>query len=192
MLGGGSLPLTRAGLRAAGWMAVLWSCWNVISPAGEAKPWTQSLEAGNKAYAAKEFAEAERQFQAALELCEKSAPKGPDAALILNRLGLVCLQQGKRERAAEFLRRSVEQEEERLGPEHPSLATVLVPLAQACEGLGQFSEAEASYRRAARLVQKGPSTLTARDLADIYLGQGRSCAGLQRFMEAKGCIERPW
>ncbi len=120
----------------------------------EEKRWEGLIAAGETAYQAGRYAEAEKLFLAALKEAEEFGEQDPRLATSLNNLACLYAEQGKFAQAALLLRRALAIREKALGPEHPDLATDLNNLALLYYVHGKYAQAEPLYRRALAIQGK--------------------------------------
>jgi len=88
-------------------------------------PWESYIQAGEAAYKQGNYAEAEKQFLAALQVAEKFGPEVPRLATSLRNLAELYRAQGKYAEAEPLLRRALAISEKALGPGHPDVAISL-------------------------------------------------------------------
>ncbi len=112
-------------------------------------PWETYMAAGNKAYQQGNYAEAEKQFAAALEEAEQFAPEDPRLATSLNNLAALYAQ-GRYAEVEPLYKRALAISEKALGPEHPGVATSLNNLAGLYHAQGKYAEAERRMLRRRR------------------------------------------
>ncbi len=108
-------------------------------------PWESYNEAGNDAHEKGNYAEAEKQFLAALREAEKFGPEDPRLAASLNDLALLYYTQGKNAEAEPLYQRALAIWEKVLGPEHPDVAYSLNNLAILYQVQGRYEEAETHF-----------------------------------------------
>ncbi len=109
--------------------------WLVYAPDQGAK-WESYISAGEKAYHRADYAEADKQFEAALKEAEGFGPQDPRLAKSVNNLAALYHTQGKYAEAEPLHQRSLAIREKALGPEHPNVATSLNNLAALYEAQG--------------------------------------------------------
>ena len=140
--------------------------------------WDAYIDEGSKAYSEQDFAEAEKQYVAALKEAEKFGPQ--DARLInsLDSLASLYEAQGKWVEAEPLYQRTVAIQENLLGLEHPDVADNLNNLAIVYKAQGKYSEAEPLYKRALAIREKAngpdhPDVAESLDnLAMVYKTEG--------------------
>jgi tetratricopeptide (TPR) repeat protein len=87
--------------------------------------WDRATTAGFKAYNQGQYAEAARQFQAALAIAETLQPDDPRLPTSLMHLATVYHIQGQYAQAESLYQRALALQEQLLGPDHPQLVEVL-------------------------------------------------------------------
>jgi tetratricopeptide (TPR) repeat protein len=110
------------------WCGAVAACWLVGSVTGvsaQAGRWEHVTAAGMQAFAQGDYAEAARQFQAALPLAEGRHPDDEHLATSLMNLAAVYDAQGQYSDAAPLYQRALVLHEHLLGPDHPQVADVL-------------------------------------------------------------------
>ncbi|MCH8267055.1 MAG: tetratricopeptide repeat protein [Acidobacteria bacterium] len=117
-------------------------------------PWESYIQAGEAAYEQGNYAEAEKQFLAALQEAENFGPEDPRLATSLNNLAVVFRAQGKYEEAEPLYQRSLAIDEKALGPEHPKVATTLENYADLLRKTGRENEASSMEARAQAIREK--------------------------------------
>ena len=117
-------------------------------------PWESYIQAGEAAYQQGNYAEAEKQFLAALQEAENFGPEDPRLATSLNNLANLYEAQGKYTEAEPLYQRALTIYEKALGPEHPNVATSLNNLAVLYEAQGKYTEAEPLYQRSLAIREK--------------------------------------
>jgi tetratricopeptide (TPR) repeat protein len=115
----------RWGNSLPGAVAVLWLMLGVAGIYAEDVSWDRATTAGLKAYDQGQYAEAARQFQAALAIAETLKPDDPRVPTSLIRLATVYHIQGQYAQAASLYQRALALQEQLLGPAHPQLVEVL-------------------------------------------------------------------
>ena len=116
--------------------------------------WRSHKTAGLKAFQARDYAEAERHFAAALQHIDALGTGNTRAAATLNNLALVYKKQGKYGKAEICLRRALRIYESVM-PEHVHVASVLTNLAGLYHAQGKKAEAEPLRQRARAIVDAG-------------------------------------
>ena len=141
--------------------------------------WDKYIDAGGKAYEQGKYAEAEKQFTAALKEAENFGEQDPRLATSLNNLALVYHDQGKYAEAEPLYRRSLAIKEKALGSEHPRVATSLNNLGELYREQSKYAEAEPLYRRSLAIWEKalGPEhprvATSLNNLGLLYDAQGK-------------------
>ncbi len=120
----------------------------VWRPAGQRADgsWSSHHAAGLKAYAQRNYAEAERRFLAALAKAEKRGPADKRVASTLKNLGLVYKSQRKLRKAEDCFRRALRVYEQ-IAPSSGQAARTLYHLATLLHVQREYTEAEALYQR---------------------------------------------
>ena len=122
--------------------------------------WDKYAEAGEKAYEQGEYAEAEKQFTAALKEAENFGEQDPRLATSLNNLALSIHDQGKYAEAEPLYKRAIAIDEKALGPEHPNVAMSLENYAALLRKTNRDAEAAKMEARAqairAKHAEKNP------------------------------------
>ncbi len=148
------------------------------------------IDLGNVALAEGAFDEAVETFDRALALAEATLTAShPARAASLAALGRVHLRREEYGPAREALLEAKSGLQGSLGAEHPRTAMVLLGLANADEGLGNATAAEAGYARAADLLG---STLGRGHVAyrRALLGRSRSARRSDQLEDAVGWLTR--
>ena len=110
------------------WHWALAACWLLGSGtdvSAQEGRWERVTAAGAQAFAQGDYAEATRQFQAALPLAEGRRPDAERLATSLMHLAAVYDVQGQYTDAAPLYQRALILHEQLLGPDHPQVADVL-------------------------------------------------------------------
>ncbi len=148
-------------------------------PFAQTGQWEKYMAAADAAYQTGNFAEAEKQFGAALKEAVRFGPKDTRLATSLNNLAFIYKVQGKYADAEPLYERSLAIVEETLGLGHPRLATSLDNLAGLHHEQGNYAEAEPLYKRSMAVREKalGPGhpdvAQSLNNLAELYYEQGR-------------------
>ena len=116
--------------------------------------WDKYIDAGTKAYQQSQYAEAEKQFVAALHEAEKFGQQDGRLATSLNNLALVQKTQGRHAEAEPLHQRALAIREKALGPQHPHVPTSLNNLAMVYRAQGRYAEAEPLCRRSLAILDK--------------------------------------
>lgn len=141
--------------------------------------WVHSMTAGQLAYEAGRYNEAERQLKVALANAEKFGPKDLRLASTLNRLAQVYHDQGKYTQAEPLYRRSLTLVEKALGSSHPDVAANLNNLATLYRDEGRYDRAEALYKQSLGIVRKALGrespdvAISLNNLAELYQDEGK-------------------
>ena len=114
----------------------------------------KSNAAGVKAYRQGLYAEAERQFKAALSEAERFGEQDRRFATSLNNLAELYRVQGKYVEAEPLYKRSLAIREKALGPEHPNVATSLKNYAVLLRKMDRDAEAKKMEARAKAIRAK--------------------------------------
>ena len=145
--------------------------------------WETANEAGARLYQKGHYVEAEQQLRTALQEAEKFGPQDSRVAVVLNNLGSLSHNQGKRAEAAGYYERALSIREAHYGPHHPWVAQSLNNLASLYRELGRYAEAETFLQRALknRRSPGGPDALSHHQLSQqsgrrLY-GPGTLCGG---------------
>ena len=112
------------------------------------------MKAANEAYQQGNYAEAEKQWSAALQEAVKFGPEDPRLATSLNNLALLYNDQEKYAEAEPLYQRSLAIWEKALGPEHPSVALSLENYAALLREMGREDEAAKMEARAQAIRAK--------------------------------------
>jgi len=145
--------------------------------AGEAA-WERYNQAGTSAYQRGDYAEATRQWEAALKEAQGFGAQDPRFAISLNNRAELYRAQGRYGEAEPLFKRSLAIYEKALGPEHPEVATSLNNRAELYRAQGRYGEAEPLYKRSIAIREKalGPEhpdvALSLNNLAALYGAQG--------------------
>ena len=125
--------------------------WLMSAPNQGAK-WESYITAAQQAYQQADYAEAEKQSEAALK--EAEAFDDVRLATSLNNLALLYKAQGRYAEAEPLYQRSLAIREKALGPEHPAVATSLENYADLLRKTGRVSEATEMEARAKTIRAK--------------------------------------
>jgi tetratricopeptide (TPR) repeat protein len=112
------------------------------------RTWNSYNQAGIKALRQRDYAQAEKQFQAALEEAERLGSDDPHYATSLNNLSSVYKTEGRFADAEPLYRRSLEIYEKAWGPESPDLAGSLENYAALLRQTSHMDEASKLEARA--------------------------------------------
>ncbi len=139
------------------WLLVGLVCLALWSPAhasAQGGQWNTLNAVGIEAYQRSDYAEAEKQWSAALKEAEGFGPQDTRLATSLNNLAVLYRAQGKYAEAESLLKRALAILEKALGPEHPRVATALNNLALVYKAQGRYTEAEPLQKRALAIFEK--------------------------------------
>ena len=128
--------------------------WLIYAPNQGAK-WESYITAAQQAYQQADYAEAEKQSEAALK--EAEAFDDVRLATSLNNLALLYKAQGRYAEAEPLYQRALAIREKALGPEHPDVATSLENYADLLRKTGRVSEATKMETRAKAIGAKQAS-----------------------------------
>ena len=128
--------------------------WLMYAPNQGAK-WESYITAAQQAYQQADYAEAEKQLEAALK--EAEAFDDVRLATSLNNLALLYKAQGRYAEAEPLYQRALAIREKALGPEHPDVATSLENYADLLRKTGRVSEATKMETRAKAIGAKQAS-----------------------------------
>jgi tetratricopeptide (TPR) repeat protein len=106
-------------------VTVLWLVCSVTGVYAQEQQWERATNTGLQAFDQGDYAEAARQFEAALIIAGTFAPDDPRVARGLMNLAIVYHTQGQYTQAERFYQRALTLLEQILGPEHPQLVEVL-------------------------------------------------------------------
>ncbi len=140
--------------------------------------WDSYIAAGKAAYSRGDYAEAEKQNQAALNVSEGFGSQDPRLATSLNNLAVIYVAQGRYAVAESLHKRSLAIREKALGPEHPDAAQSLNNLAELYRTQGRYADAEPLYERSLAILEKtlGPEhpdvAASLNNLAALYQTPG--------------------
>ena len=104
--------------------------------------WEAHSAAGREAYQQGDYAEAEKQWTAALKKAEGFEPQDPRLATALNDLAVLYEAQGRYADAEPLFQRALAIREKALRPEHPDVATALEGYAVLLRETGRDVEAD--------------------------------------------------
>lgn len=121
--------------------------WLMYAP-NQGANWESYITAAQQAYQQADYAEAEKQLEAALKEAEAFGPGDVRLATSLNNLALLYKAQGRYAEAEPLYKRSLAIDEKALGPEHPAVATSLENYADLLRKTGRLSEATNMETRA--------------------------------------------
>jgi tetratricopeptide (TPR) repeat protein len=144
---------------------------------GQDTPWDLYIDEGNLAYSEQHFAEAEKQYLAAVKEAEKFGPQDSRLITSLDSLASVYEAQRRYAEAEPLYRRTLAIQENLLGLEHPDVADTLNNLAMIYKAQGKYPDAEPLYKHALAIREKalGPDHPELADsldnLAMVYKAQ---------------------
>jgi tetratricopeptide (TPR) repeat protein len=158
--------------------------------------WTHSMAAGQLAYEAGRYNDAERLLKIALSNAEHFGPRDLRLASTLNRLAQVYHDQGQYTKAEPLYKRSLTLVEKALGPSHPDVAANLNDLATLYRDEGQYAQAESLYRRSLGIVRKAGTAespdvaIGLNNLAELYSDQGKYDEAEKLYKESLEICEK--
>jgi tetratricopeptide (TPR) repeat protein len=141
--------------------------------------WKQYMRAGLSAYQRGDYAEATKQWEAALKEAQDFGAQKTHPAISLYALAELYRAQGRYGEAEPLYKRSLAIREKALGPKHPDVALSLNQLAGLYYFQGRYEDAEPLYKRSLAIKEKalGPEhpdvAGTLSNLAELYRAQGR-------------------
>lgn len=150
---------------------------------GLADLWRIHMDAGNAFYASGCIEEAEREFQASLNLTEAD-PDGLSAvAMNLNNLAMVRVRQARLNDAVALFRRAATIVQAQSGPSSPELARILNNEATTFRKMGDHGQADTLFRRAldVQVAVHGP---TSPEVACTLNNLALNLASQSRYTEA--------
>ena len=159
-------------------------------------PWERYTDAGTEAYQQRQYAEAEKQFLAALQEAQKLGPEDPRVGTSLNNLGVLYKTQGKYAEAEPLYQRALAIREKTLGPDNPNLIVNLNNLAMLYEAQGKYAEAEPLYQRALAIDEKAVTldglglVPDLNNLAVLYDAQGKYAEAEALYQRALAILEK--
>ncbi|MCH7778425.1 MAG: tetratricopeptide repeat protein [Gemmatimonadetes bacterium] len=127
--------------------------WLMSAPNQGAK-WESYITAAQQAYQQADYAEAEKQLEAALKEAEAFGPDDVRLATSLNNLALLYADRGRYAESEPLHQRALAIRETVLGPEHPAVATSLENYADLLRKTGRVSEATEMEARAKTIRAK--------------------------------------
>ncbi len=116
--------------------------------------WETYNQAGGEAYEKGNYAEADKQWSAAVKIAEEFSLEDPRLAINLNNLAVLYRAQGKYAEAEQLHQRSLAIYEKARGPDHPDVATVLENYADLLSKTGRADEAAKMEARAQAIRAK--------------------------------------
>jgi len=156
--------------------------------------WQQQMAAGRRALQQKQYAEAERFFQAATQSASLNGLGEVGASL--NDLAAIYRDQANYSAAEPLYQRALAIAERGFGREHPNVGAVVINLAGLYADEKKYEAAEPLYKRALAIYEKafGPDDprIAERvvDLAELYLDQGNSAAAGPLYKRAIAIVEK--
>ncbi len=156
---------------------------------GQDAAWEGLINAGRTALQQKNFSEAERHFEAALEAAERFPSGDSRLGKSYNNLAAVYYAQEDYERAEPLMRRALAQLRETIGPENTDVAQTMKNLAALYYLQGNRSEAEALLKQSLAILEKvhGPNhafvATVLSNLAGLYQAE-------DRYLEAEPLLTR--
>jgi tetratricopeptide (TPR) repeat protein len=167
--------------------------------------WEALNDTGSVAYQRGDYAEAEKQWGAALKAAEGFGSEDPRLATSLNNLALLYEAQGKYVEAEPLYKRALAIDEKTLVPEHPDLAASLNNLAALYHAQGRYTEAEPLYKRSLAIYEnyekvlgpKHPRVVTSLENYAALLretGRGKEATDLEaraQMIRAKHGEQKP-
>ncbi len=112
------------------------------------------MDAAVEAFVASDYAEAGKQYEAAVNEAEEFGADDSRLAESLNALGVVYREQGRYTESESLLKRALSIREKALGPAHPDVIQSLNNLAGLYHGQGRTAEAEPFLKRAQDLEEQ--------------------------------------
>ena len=146
---------------------------------GQDAAWEGLINAGRTALQQKNFSDAERHFEAALEAAERFPSGDSRLGKSYNNLAAVYYAQEDYERAEPLMRRALAQLRETIGPENTDVAQTMKNLAALYYLQGNRSEAEALLKQSLAILEKvhGPNhafvATVLSNLAGLYQAEDR-------------------
>ncbi len=143
-------------IHKANWLLVGLVCLALWPAHGLAQggQWESYITAGQQAYQQADYAEAEKQFEAALKEAEAFGPDDVRLATSFDNLATIYRAQGKFGKAEPLAKRALAIVEKALGPEHPHVSTSLNNLAELYRAQGRYEAAKPLYKRALAIREK--------------------------------------
>ncbi len=138
-------------------LALCLALWPALWPAhvlAQDGQWQSHDEAGVTAYLQGDYAEAERQFAAAVRTAKGFGPQDPRLAQSLNGLAELYRVQGRYDDAERLHKRALAIREAAIGAEHPDVVQSLNNLAEVYRVQGRYAETESLRKRALAIEKK--------------------------------------
>src|SRR5438105_3100778 len=148
-----------------------------LSVVGRDMLWRDHMDAGVKADAGKNHAEAEREFKAAAAEAETFGPHDRRLATSLNQLAQHYADRDEFAKAEPLFKQAVGIWEQASGPEHRNVIPPLWNLAAMYQRQGKLAEAEPLYQRCLHICDKTPRAndhdlaRSLHNLAQLYVDQ---------------------
>ena len=117
------------------------------------RDWTAAIEAGKKAFEARNFPEAEKQFTLAVKAGETFGNKDTRLAAALDHLATVYSVNKQYDKAVPTYQRAIAAIEKALDPSHPDLVGTLQNLARVYQAQNKIEDAQPLYERVFVIVQ---------------------------------------
>ena len=158
--------------------------------------WKYYKVAGEAAYQQGNYAEAERQFVAALKEAERFDREDPRLATSLNNLAAVYKAQGRDAEAEPLYKHALAIDEKILGPDHPSFARDLNNLAELYRIQGRYAKSEPLIKRSLAILEVAFGSdhpdlaFVLNNLALLYLAQSRYAEAEPLFKRALAIMEK--
>jgi tetratricopeptide (TPR) repeat protein len=122
--------------------------------AQDAVLWRKCAEGAKRAYQVKDYDQAEKLLQWALQEAEKFGAADPRLAVTLHNLANLYATQARYADAEPLYQRALGILEKARGPEHPEVAMALVGLADFYAAQAKYANAEPPYQRAVAALEK--------------------------------------
>ncbi|HEY9714594.1 MAG TPA: tetratricopeptide repeat protein, partial [Chroococcales cyanobacterium] len=159
-------PVCLKVLGLATGLTLLCSAINGSAAHAQSVLWKTLFDSGKQAVANGDLAQAEKQFEAALNnLSQSEELKGAAAAQVpitMKSLAEVLVQEGKFERAEELYQAAIEADEKLTGPASDHVAEDLIQLAHSYRKQEKFSQAEPLYKKAIEIYIKAGGAESAK------------------------------
>ena len=123
------------------WLLVLGAVCVASCAVADDTAWEKYMKAGTEAYQQGQYAEAQKQFAAALREAEEFGEQDLRVGVSFNSLAMLYNAQGKYGEAEPLFRRALAIAEKALGLEHPNVAASLNNLAGLYQAQGKYAEA---------------------------------------------------
>lgn len=177
------------GTRCKGFMFALALGTFAATLLGQGPSVDEQIQAGRKAAAQGDQAEAARVFAMALQQAEKSGKEDERLGASLTGLGLAYIGQRKFTEAEPILQRAIAVKEKVLGPDHPDVARALIDLGTLYRMRGEHGKAEVPTRRGVAILEKalGPEHP---EVAGNLTNLGGRLRDQGKFAEAEPMLQR--